>query len=151
MALYFNHSDDSYSAPDPVPSSGELSCLLADPDVQPSLRNRFIRRQTQSVTLCYYQILSENITRLEEDIERHVEECNTLWEHLFESNSFRTRIRPVVRQYRHKLALIRWGFHPYGRPTTTPSPSTSNSSPSSSGIHLGPIRPRPSTSYPRGE
>jgi alpha-amylase/alpha-mannosidase (GH57 family) len=50
----------------------------------------------QSVTLRYYQLLSENITRLEEDIERHIEECNTLWEHLFESDSFRTRIRPVI-------------------------------------------------------
>jgi hypothetical protein len=77
MTLYFDHSDDSYSAPDPVPSPGELSRLLVNPDIQASLRNRFIRRQTQSVTLRYNQLLSENITRLEEDIERHVEECNT--------------------------------------------------------------------------
>jgi hypothetical protein len=146
MSRNFDHSDDSYSAPDPLPSPGEFSHLITEPDLQDTIYRRFIRKPTSSAILRYYVFLSHNIAQIEEDLERHYQERTVLWEHLFDSQSFRTRIRPIVRRYRHMRALKRRGYHPYGR-MTSPKSSSDNNSPSMEDIHLGPVPGRPSTPY----
>jgi hypothetical protein len=37
MYQKFDHSDDSYSAPDPLPSPGEFSHLTTEPDLQDAI------------------------------------------------------------------------------------------------------------------
>lgn len=112
-------TDDEYSAPSPLPSPNEFSRLLNDPEFQTDINRRFARRPTTSCTLRFYQHISDTITQLEQEIERQKEERDYLWENLFNSRSFVGRIKPVMRNYRHKLALQRRGLERFRR---TPTP-----------------------------
>lgn len=111
-------SDNEYSAASPLPSLNEFSCVVMDSDFQDDINRRFARCPTTSATLRSYQHISKTITRLKQEIELQEEERDFLWEHLFNSRSFVGRIKPVIRQFRRKLALQRRGFTYQRRPLT---------------------------------
>ena len=125
-------SDDSYSAPSPIPSPQELSNLITDDYMVQLIASKFNNKPTSSAILQYYNFLSRSIATLEEELERHQIEHEVLHNHLLESQTFRHRIRPIVGVYRHRCALKRRGHHPYGRKTpSTTSSSSSEDFPSS--------------------
>lgn len=123
-------SDDSHSSPSPIPSPQEFSRLITDPDLLHSIARRFASRKSSSAILRYYKFLSQSIAQLEEELERHQMERETIYNHLFDNQSFRMRIRPIVNEYRHKRTLIRQGFHPYSRTSGSPNMSPNNNPPS---------------------
>ena len=117
----------SPSPPPPLPSPQEFSCIITDPDMVDTIARRFTSKPTSTAVLRYYSFLSQNIEIIEQQLEQHHMEREAIYTHLFESRSFRTRIRPIVSEWRHRQAQIRRGFHPYDRPTSLPRyPSDDN-------------------------
>lgn len=123
-------SNDSYSASSPIPSPQELSHLITEPDSLHSIARKFTSKPTSTAILRYYKFLSQSIARLEEELERHQMEREVVYNHLFDNQSFRTRICPIVNEYRQKRALIRQRFHPYSRTSSSPNMNSANHSPS---------------------
>lgn len=141
-------SDNSCCSLPPVPSPQELSHLLTDPNLLQTISRTFAQKRTTTAVLRYYNFLSSSIAALEEELERHQQERETIYDHLFESRSFTNRLQPIVSEYRHRRALHRRGFHPYGQ-FSTPSPpnttSPANQSPSTEEFHTQ-LSPQPSGS-----
>jgi len=140
-------SDNSCCSLPPVPSPQELSHLLTDPDLLQTISRSFAQKRTTTAVLRYYNFLSSSIAALEEELERHQQERETIYDYLFESRSFTNRLQPIVSEYRHRRALHRRGFHPYSQ-LSTPSPpnaSSSNQSPSTEEFHTQ-LSPQPSGS-----
>ena len=120
-------SSDSYSAPTLIPSPQELSSLITDPYTNEQVNRKFRNKPTSSVILRYYTFISHSITQLEEELERHQQEREILYDNLFTSRTFKYKICPIVEEYRHRRAMRRRGQHPYGR-RTSPSTSSTNDS-----------------------
>lgn len=99
---------------------------------------RFAQNSASTAILRYYKFLSFSIEHLEQELERYHQEREVLYDHLFENQTFRTRIRPLVDEFRHRQAQVRHGFHPYGRPTSSPAPTPSNNRPAIDDSHSQP-------------
>ena len=141
-------SDDSTCAPTSIPTPKEFSWLISDKDALFALKRKFTKQPTHAAVLRNYEFIMMTITSLEQQLERQIAEREALYEYLFEQKNFLTQVRPIVKQYRHKLAMIRRGFHPYHRPTTPSNKSsTSSSAHSSTSSSSGKSRaqPRPIT------
>jgi hypothetical protein len=123
-------SFDSYSAPSHIPSPQELSHLLTEPDSLQSIAHQFTSKPTSTAILRHYAFLSHSIAQLEEELERHQMEREVIYDHLFDNQSFRTRIRPIVNEYRKRGTLTRQGFHPYSRTSGSPIVPSADNSPS---------------------
>jgi hypothetical protein len=110
-------SDDSTCAPDPIPSPAELSRLTLDPAASQLVANTFNSAPGSTTTnIRFYQFLSHSIREMEKELSRHKDERRILYDNLFGSRKFRHKIRPIVNDYRHRLALKRRGWdYPYGR------------------------------------
>ena len=78
-------SSDSYSAPTLIPSPQELSHLITDPYINDQVDRKFKNKPTSSAILCYYTFISHSIAELEEELERHQQECEVLYDNLFAS------------------------------------------------------------------
>ena len=92
-------SSDSYSAPALIPSPQELSNLITDPYTNEQVDRKFRNKPTSSVILRYYTFISHSITQLEEELERHQQEREILYDNLFASRTFKYKIRPIVEEY----------------------------------------------------
>ena len=140
-------SDNSCCSLPPVPSPQELSHILTDPDLLQTISRKFAQKRTTTAVLRYYNFLSSSIATLEEELERHQQERETIYDHLFESQSFTNRLQPIVSEYRHRRALHRRGFHPYGqmRSPSPPNAFSANKSPSPEGFRTQ-LSPQPSGS-----
>ena len=121
-------SSDSYSAPTLIPSPQELSNLITDPYTNEQVDRKFRNKPTLSAILCYYTFISHSITQLEEELERHQQEREILYDNLFASRTFKYKIHPIVEEYRHRRAMRRSIHHPYGRRASPSTSSTNNSS-----------------------
>ena len=121
-------SSDSYSAPASIPSPQELSNLITDPYTNEQVDRKFRNKPTSSAILCYYTFISHFITQLEEELERHQQEREILYDNLFASRTFKYNIRPIVEEYRHHRAMRQRGQHPYSRRASPSTSSTNNSS-----------------------
>jgi hypothetical protein len=127
-------SNDSCSVPSSIPSPQEFSHLITESDSLHSSACIFTSKPTSTTILRCPKFLSQSISQLEEELERHRMKWKVIHNHLFNNRSFQTRIRPIVNDYRQKRALIRQGFHPYSRtsgsltmPSANNPPSTNNS------------------------
>ena len=129
MSTVSSSESDSYSAPTLIPSPQELSHLITDPYINDQVDQKFKNKLTSSAILRYYTFISHSITELEEELERHQQEREILYDNLFASQTFCYRICPIVGEYRHRHAMERRGHHPYSCRT---SPSTSSTVTSSS-------------------
>ena len=138
-------TDDSYCDPSPIPSPQELSHLLDDPISLGKVTRRFSRKPTSSAILRYYRFVSHNVTQLEEELERCHKEREHLYNHLFDTKSFQSRIKPIVSEYRHRRALERRGYRPYGRISSPPHSPSTNNPPSTEGTLSRPLSPSPIT------
>ena len=159
-------SDDSTCAPTSTPTPNEFSRLMGDEDALFDLKRKFAQRPTHAAVLRSYEFITMTMNSLEEELERQTAERKALYDYLFGQQKFRTRVRPIVEQYRHKLARIRRGFHPYHRPTAISNESSTSSSASSSTsssskksrapprpitpslVEQGPTSPIPATAMP---
>ena len=130
-------SSDSYSAPASIPSPQELSNLITDPYTNEQVDRKFRNKPTSSAILRYYTFISHSITQLEEELERHQQEREILYNNLFTSRTFKYKIRPIVEEYRHRRAMRRSIHHPYG---CRASPSTSSTESSLSSEEFPPLR-----------
>ena len=98
-------SSDSYSAPASIPSPQELSNLITDPYTNEQVDRKFRNKPTSSAILRYYTFISHSITQLEEELERHQQEREILYDNLFASRTFKYKIHPIVEEYRHRRAM----------------------------------------------
>jgi hypothetical protein len=96
----------------------------------PSIARSFASKPTSSTILRNYKFLSQSISRLKEELERHQKEWEVNYDHLFDNQSFQTRIHPIVDEHRQRQALICQGFHPYSRISVPPNISSANNPPS---------------------
>ena len=124
-------SSNFYSTLTLIPSPQELSHLITNPYISnDQVDRKFKNKPTSSAILCYYTFISHSIAELEEELERHQQECEVLYDNLFASWTFHYRIRPIIGEYRHCRAMEWQGHHPYSC-RTSPSTSSTNSTPSS--------------------
>ena len=86
-------------------TSDELPHLLVDPDTLYLVARNFASHPTSTATLRHYRFLSLSIDRLELDLERHRLEQQAIFSYLMESRTFRTKIQPIVDEYRRKAHL----------------------------------------------
>ena len=100
-------------------TSDELPHLLVDPDTLYLVARNFASHPTSTATLRHYRFLSLSIDRLELDLERHRLEQQAIFSYLMESRTFRTKIQPIVDEYRRKAHLHRDRRSSY--PSTLPS------------------------------
>ena len=123
-------SSNSYSAPASIPFPQELSNLITDPYTNEQVDRKFRNKPTSSAILRYYTFISHSITQLEEELERHQQEREILYDNLFASRTFKYKIRPIVEEeeYRHRRAMRRRGQHPYSRRASPSTSSTNDSS-----------------------
>lgn len=77
---------------------------------------------TSSALLRHYGWVTNTITRLEEEIERHREELHENHEYMMGNPRFQATIQPVVMTFRRKTRKTR--PLPYQRPPTDPSTSS---------------------------
>ena len=102
----------------------ELLRLLLSPHMNSPISATFERHPTPSAILRYYSFLSQSISTLEEELERHQLEREQIFNILMDSKTFRRQIRPLVTNFR-LTEPRRTRFHPHGY--TSPSPSTMSS------------------------
>ena len=121
-------SSNSYSAPTLIPSPQELSHLITDLYINDQVNQKFKNKPTSSAILRYYTFISHSIAELKEELERHQQEWEILYNNLFATQKFCYRIRPIVGEYWHRRAMERRGHHPYSH-KTSPSTSSTSSSP----------------------
>ena len=84
-------SSDSYSAPTLIPSPQELSHLITDPYINDQVDRKFKNEPTSSTILRYYTFISHSIAELEEELERHQQEQEILYDNLFTSQTFQVK------------------------------------------------------------
>ena len=126
-------SNNSLTASSSIISPHEFSRLITEPEMTRSLARAFASRPTSTAILCYYFFLSRSIDRLEQDLERHRHEQNTLFDHLFKSRRFRMKVEPIIQRYRQPTPR----YHPYGHtpsPPGTPSDNNDINLPSNTAI-----------------
>ena len=104
-------------------TSDELLHLLVYPDMLYLVARNFASNPTSTATLRHYRFLSLSIDQLELDLERHCLEQQAIFFYLMESRTFRTKIQPIVDEYRRKacLHLDDRLIHPLYPPSTTTS------------------------------
>ena len=86
-------------------TSDELSYLLVNPDTLYLVARNFASHPTSTATLRHYRFHSLSIDRLELDLECHRLEQQAIFSYLMESRTFRTKIQPIVDEYRQKARL----------------------------------------------
>ena len=115
-------SNTSSTASSSIISPHEFSCLITEPKMTHSLAKAFASRPTSTAILCYYFFLSQSIDRLEQELEQHQHEQNTLFDHLFKSRRFRMKVQPIIQQYQQLTSH----YHPYGHTPSPPSMASDN-------------------------
>ena len=91
----------------PISSPQELSNLITDPYTNEQVDRKFRNKPTSSAILRYYTFISHSIAQLEDELERHQQEREILYDNLFASQTFKYKIRPIVEEYRHHRAMRR--------------------------------------------
>jgi hypothetical protein len=118
-------------------SPSELSTILFDHSMVELITNVFSDEPRTVDQLRYYSYISQNITRLEAELDRHRQEREELFDHILRDEATEDTMRPIVRTYRRRTR--RSGFCPYTHQplaneiirTPTPFPPATSSSRSS--------------------
>ena len=117
----------------------EMTHIILDNPSIDQMNQTFDEDLTGAAHLRHYRFVSENIKRLEYELDRHLEERRELFEHMITASEFRKNIKPVVRAFRRESRAK--GLHPYTRQPLTPPPRLSRvpsdrrTSPPSSAYH----------------
>jgi hypothetical protein len=99
-------------------SPQELSLLMMNPTMRPSVSSTFAHDPTATAVLRYYCFISQTMDTLEQHLEQCHGERQAVFDFLFQCRDVPTLIRPLVHDFRRRTMGTR--SHPYGR---TPSPS----------------------------
>jgi hypothetical protein len=75
-------------------------------------------KRLHAAVIRHYYYVSLTIDRLEFDLELHRREQENLFDSLMESQTFQTRIRPILQRYRRRTGQTQ--YHPYARTPTPP-------------------------------
>ena len=110
-----NSSDPSSLDEYPVLSSTELSRLLLDQEMNFAVATAFSSSPLSTTILRHYLFLSQNIERLRQDLSRHQQERESIFDVLSHSAPFQDIITPIVLNFRYRQRQV--------DPVTPPSPS----------------------------
>ena len=110
-----NSSD--LSSPDeyPVLTSIELSRLLLDQEMNFAVATAFSSSPLSTTILRHYLFISQNIERLRQDLSRHQQERESIFDVLSHSAPFQDIMNPIVLNFRYRQRQV--------DPVTPPSPS----------------------------
>ena len=105
------------SSPDeyPVLSSSELSRLLLDQEMNFAVATAFSSSPLSTTLLRHYLFLSQNLERLHQDLLRHQQERESIFDVLSHSAPFQDLITPIVLNFRYRQRQV--------SPITPPSPA----------------------------
>ena len=109
------HSPVSSSDEYPVLSPAELSRLLLDQEMNFAVATAFSSSPLSTTLLRHYLFLSQNIKRLRQDLYRHQQERESIFDVLSHSAPFQDIITPIVLNFRYRQRQV--------VPITPPSPS----------------------------
>ena len=109
------HSSISSSNEYPVLSSTELSRLLLDQEMNFAVATAFSPSPLSTMLLRQYLFLSQNLKRLCQDLFRHQQERESIFNILSHSAPFQDIITPIVLNFRYRQQQV--------VPVTPPSPS----------------------------
>ena len=110
-----NSSDQSSSDEYPVLTSTELSRLLLDQEMNFAVATAFSSSPLSTTILRHYLFLSQNIERLRQDLSRHQQERESIFDILSHSAPFQDIMNPIVLNFRYCQRQV--------DPVTPPSPS----------------------------
>ena len=115
--LNFSNQPSSISSVDeyPVLSSAELSRLLLDQEMNFAVATAFSSSPLSTTLLRQYLFISQNLERLCQDLLRHQQERESIFDILSHSAPFQDIITPIVLNFRYRQCQV--------VPTTPPSPS----------------------------
>ena len=82
-----------------IPSPQELSNITFDERTLRKIARNFQQRPADHALLRYYHFLSVTVNKLENSLERAQLERESIHKHLFESQRFQTRIRPLIEDF----------------------------------------------------
>ena len=104
-----NHSSSSSEDYDSAISSYlvettvyELSRMMMQPNIVQIAQRTFAEAPTPLTYLRYYQHLSQTISNLRLDLERHRREQQAIYDILFENQHFHVAISPIILEYRRQ-------------------------------------------------
>ena len=105
------------SSPDkyPVLTSSELSRLLLDQEMNFAVATAFSSSPLSTTLLRHYLFLSQNLERLRQDLLRHQQERESIFDVLSHSAPFQDVITPIVLNFRYRQRQV--------SPITPPSPA----------------------------
>ena len=78
----------------------ELSRMMMQLNMGQIIQHIFAKAQTPLTYMRYYQHLSQTISNLRLDLERHRREHEAIYNILFENRHFHTAISPIILEYR---------------------------------------------------
>ena len=84
-------------------SPAELGLLLSSPSLSQQIGATFNQNPTVTAILRYYCFVTQNIDRLQLDLERHDIERTGHFGHLMGSDAFQHDIRPLIEEYRQRI------------------------------------------------
>ena len=105
------------SSPDeyPVLTSSELSRLLLDQEMNFAVATAFSSSPLSTTLLRHYLFLSQNLERIRQDLFRHQQERESIFDALSHSAPFQDLITPIVLNFRYRQRQV--------VPVTPPSPT----------------------------
>ena len=113
----FSDRHTSVSSPDeyPVLTSSELSRLLLDQEMNFAVAAAFSSSPLSTTLLRQYLFLSHNLERIHQDLVRHQQERESIFDVLSHSAPFQDIITPIVLNFRYRQQQV--------SPVTPPSPA----------------------------
>ena len=99
----------------PVLSSSELSRLLLDQEMNFAVATAFSSSPLSTTLLRHYLFLSQNLEQLCQDLLRHQQERESIFDVLSHSTPFQDIITPIVLNFRYRQHQV--------SPVTPPSPA----------------------------
>jgi hypothetical protein len=106
------------------PSAFELRHIILDSEAVEKFEHVFSEDATSMSQLRHISFVSQNIKRLEYDLDCHHKEEREFYDHIMKDEAFRNPLQLVTHDYRRRTRAK--GFHPYHhRPLTPPPPSVS--------------------------
>ena len=113
----FSDRHTSVSSPDeyPVLTSSELSRLLLDQEMNFAVAAAFSSSPLSTTLLRQYLFLSHNLERIHQDLVRHQQERESIFDVLSHSAPFQDIITPIILNFRYRQRQV--------SPVTPPSPA----------------------------
>lgn len=107
------------------PSAFELRHIILDDEAVEKFNNVFSDDATSMIQLRHISFVSQNIERLQHELDRHHKEEQEFYNHIMKHEAFRNPLQLVTHDYRRRTRAK--GFHPYHHRPLSPPPSSTSS------------------------